>query len=664
MPIPSQNEVLVPFLESLRDGQPHSRSQILGALAKHFELSETELNETSGQQLTVISRMAWCDTYFVKAGFVQKERHAKDSLQDRFRITPTGQLQLQRHASRIDVAYLQSFYRGRIYRGAASRDTSSDAELDLYERLDNLPEPWTVFHSISWFAQKDGYGTIGELDFLIAHPDHGLLVLEVKGGELSIQREGNQNVWYSRSRSGFLNEIQDPCAQANRNRRQLVDYFQVNQFTKRFHYALFPAVAAPDSVIASDIRMDCPQDIFIDQRHLDRLEERLLQIFAYWKPRADLDNKQMDGQPAINALVDALVPSRKLNPRLAETFKRERRKIDQLTEQQFRVLRSLRAHRRAAIVGGAGTGKTMLAMEKAQQLASDGMNVLFLAFNRNIVEWVEKSIGGPSISVYTYHAFVGKAQYLAGSYRSRNMNQEEFISKAADLLLDAAQTIRNIKPQILFDAIIVDEGQDFDDSMWIPLPDLLKDPEGGILYIFFDDNQRLYTQISNIPMETTPFYLVDNCRNTQRIHTSMQPFTSTETDSYCDGPEGRDVELIPTSDAKAAVRELQRLLHRLVNEEGISAEEIIILTPKSERNSQWKSDMPLGNFILSWNMQTEMPLAIRVCTIFSFKGLESSVIILSELDKAPADIVKQIIYVGLSRARHHVVVLGHFPNAI
>jgi hypothetical protein len=102
-------------------------------------------------------------------------------------------------------------------------------------------------------------------------------------------------------------------------------------------------------------------------------------------------------------------------------------------------------------------------------------------------------------------------------------------------------------------------------------------------------------------------------------------------------------------------------LHRLINEEGIASEEIIILTPKSERNSIWKSDTQLGNFILSWNMETEMPLAIRVCTIFSFKGLESSVIILSELDKAPTEILKQLIYVGLSRARHHALLLGRLP---
>jgi ATP-dependent exoDNAse (exonuclease V) beta subunit len=76
----------------------------------------------------------------------------------------------------------------------------------------------------------------------------------------------------------------------------------------------------------------------------------------------------------------------------------------------------------------------------------------------------------------------------------------------------------------------------------------------------------------------------------------------------------------------------------------------------------WKSDLILGNFALTWDMQTEMNMAIRVCTIYSFKGLESAVVILTELYKLRPDIASQLVYVGLSRARHHAVVLGELPE--
>ncbi len=57
-----------------------------------------------------------------------------------------------------------------------------------------------------------------------------------------------------------------------------------------------------------------------------------------------------------------------------------------------------------------------------------------------------------------------------------------------------------------------------------------------------------------------------------------------------------------------------------------------------------------------------MELAIRVCSVFKYKGLENAVVILTELDKAREDIRDQVIYVGLSRARHHVVVIGDLPE--
>jgi hypothetical protein len=140
------------------------------------------------------------------------------------------------------------------------------------------------------------------------------------------------------------------------------------------------------------------------------------------------------------------------------------------------------------------------------------------------------------------------------------------------------------------------------------------------------------------------------------------PYAVTNTETTCNGPEGRDVEVISILSTQTPKKELQRLLHRLVNDENISHEEIVILTPQSEKRSMWDNDEILGNFILSWDMQTDMNMAIKVCSIYAFKGLESSVVILSELDKLHDNVAQQLLYVGLSRARNHAVVLGDLPR--
>jgi len=652
MPIPPQNDFLVPFLTRLANGQTLTRAQLLFQLAQHFHISQTEAQQMSGNQFTLVSRLAWCDAHFVKAGFVEKQPHHTESLQDQFTITTLGIRELQKRPEKITVGYLQGFYRGKIHRGAGSDDTTSDAELLLYEAFEKLPDTFTVLHSVKWFARS--LGTVGEIDFLIAHPDYGVLIMEVKGGVITIEK----GRWFSGKY-----EIKDPCEQAERNRRALSDWLDFDPRTKGIPFALFPSVALPDSRVEGHIRPDCPQDIFIDLTHLHDLENRLLAIFAYWKSHADARNSKMGGKRAVEALVHLLVPTRTLQPRIIDLFAQENRKIEELTQQQFKILNLLRYQKRAAIIGGAGTGKTLLAIEKATQLAESGLHVLFVCYNTNLTKWVSTRLKHPRIDVFTFHALVGHMINRARIPRPRTNTWDEFDALAPDLLVDALSVLHapDSDPSFLYDAIIVDEGQDFQDTWWIGLLDALKDTEKDVFYVFFDDNQRIFTQISQIPMDNAPLYLDENLRNTQHIHERLKPYTR-DPNVQCIGPQGRPVEIIPARDKNAERRELQKVLHRLVNEEGIPPEHIIILTPSGEKRSQWKTDDQLGNFIITWHLDTEMQMTARVCTIYSYKGLESPVVILTELHTLRPEIADQLLYVGLSRARHHAIVIGDLPS--
>jgi hypothetical protein len=661
MPIPAQNDFLRPFLQLLNDGKPLSRAQLLFRLAKHFNISESEAQATSGSQFTLVNRVAWCDVHFVKAGFVEKTQHHAGSLNDTFCITPLGVSELYRNADGLTVGYLQGFYRGKVYRGAGSDASTSDAELALRELFEQLPDSYTVLHSVRWIGRSAG--TVGEIDFLIAHPDYGALVLEVKGGVVRV--DGGQ--WYSTARNGRVHEINDPCGQAERNRRALGDWLANDPRTRGVRVALFPAVALPDSRVGTDIRPDCTRQMFIDMTHVgspQEIEKRLLEIFAYWTRHADRANEVMDGRRAIEALVKLLVPTRSLQPRIADVFVQENRKIEELTRQQFKILNMLYYHRRAAIIGGAGTGKTLLAIEKAARLAEAGDRVLFVCYNANLAEWVKSRLSAyKTVETFTFHALVGHMINRARIPRPRNMGWDEFNAQAPDLLVDATGILHAPGGDAaqLYDAIIVDEAQDFQDTWWIGLLDCLRDADTGVFYVFFDDNQRIFTQISHIPMESPPLRLHENLRNTQHIHERLRQY-SRDAEIACLGPQGRPVEIIGARDKAAERRELQRVLYRLVNEEGIDAKDIIVLTPAGEGRSQWKTDDQLGNFILTWKLDSEMPLAARVCTIYSYKGLESAVVILTELHALRPDIRDQLVYVGLSRARHHAIVIGELPT--
>lgn len=571
-----------------------------------------------------------------------------------------------------------------IYRGAASDRTTSPAELDLLKRFERLPDSYTIIHSVPWqgHPDKEVATTEGEIDFLIAHPEYGLLVLEVKGGVISTRREQMagkwETVWYTKPIYGAEAKIHDPFQQAERNRRNLIVWLEKDGRTKRFSWKdlIYHAVMLPDSQVTNDLRPDCPEEISIDISGADALEKRIGEIFKYWKTKYPV---KFSGRAAVDAVVDLLLPKADLTPSLAAAFQAEGKQIERLTEEQFDILKNLRFQTKAAIVGGAGTGKTVLAMEKTRRLVDqDKKRVLFLCFNRNLAKWIGEKLNDEKealLEVLTFHQLVERYLRRAGIDKSK-LSNEDFLNKAGDLLQDAVDQIKrkSAAQMDLYDAIIVDEAQDFQDEWWIPLPDLLKDSDNGIMYLFFDDNQRIYRQLNNIPFKSQAFSLVKNCRNTRGIFNALKPYLPANDETVCIGPEGRSIEIVPAPASQDAYPILDTVLNRLLKE-GVLPTDIVLLTPVRRERSIWDG-YKSNKYMLAWDFEVAEIMAktaeanplhfnkmvIRACTLHSFKGLESPVVILSEMDKAYTDTIDQLAYVALSRARNHVVVLGVLPQ--
>src|SRR5690606_6411963 len=124
----------------------------------------------------------------------------------------------------------------------------------------------------------------------------------------------------------------------------------------------------------------------------------------------------------------------------------------------------------AFIEGCAGSGKTMLALEKARQLAGQGFDVLLLCFNAPLAEYLyERAPEG--VSVFHFHGLCKHLAKEAGiGYRAHRSEEEYYNEVLPNMLLDA---IDELGPQ--YDALIVDEGQDFRDTWWEILAFLLRD---------------------------------------------------------------------------------------------------------------------------------------------------------------------------------------------
>jgi hypothetical protein len=207
----------------------------------------------------------------------------------------------------------------------------------------------------------------------------------------------------------------------------------------------------------------------------------------------------------------------------------------------------------------------------------------------------------------------------------------------------------------------VDEGQDFRECWWVPLEAWLEDEKNGVLYILKDDNQSIYGAGSSYPVHWPPLRLTVNCRNTQKIHKVVTSFWQGGMLPTCAGPPGTQVEVLGVSPEKAEA-ELRKLLHRLVVEQHVLPSEITILTPRSSASSCWEEGKRLGNLSLTWQFPPGAA-SVLCSSIPAFKGLESAVVILTELHRMRPDVREEQLYVATSRARSHLVILGGLSAA-
>ena len=87
------------------------------------------------------------------------------------------------------------------------------------------------------------------------------------------------------------------------------------------------------------------------------------------------------------------MPVQKFSPNAREEIMRREAEIEKiLRKQQKPILQLTEWNDRVAVSGGAGTGKTLIAMEVARRMAERGRRVALLCYNQLIGNWMRKKI--------------------------------------------------------------------------------------------------------------------------------------------------------------------------------------------------------------------------------------------------------------------------------
>jgi len=175
--------------------------------------------------------------------------------------------------------------------------------------------------------------------------------------------------------------------------------------------------------------------------------------------------------------------------------------------------------------------------------------------------------GTANLEVETFHALCARfaeeaglklpAVGAAGDERIFREDYPAALCEAVQRLLDKR-----------YDAILVDEGQDFEDTWWVALEDCLQAGKESVFYIFYDNHQVLYRGRGLLPADLVEIQLTENIRNTRGIYQVLVRHYQGEKLPRPRGPIGRTVETHTYTSAKELGQLLTKVLHRLLVAEG------------------------------------------------------------------------------------------------
>ena len=228
---------------------------------------------------------------------------------------------------------------------------------------------------------------------------------------------------------------------------------------------------------------------------------------------------------------------------------------------------------------------------------------------------------------------------------------------APDLLAQAAMDLYpNGQP---YTAIVVDEAQDFSPSWWDAL-DYLWDSAGPI-WAFLDKAQSLRRDPVDPPINGAFKFSLDvNCRNTRRIVACANAATQIDSQPFEMAPLGRPPKIITPSNPAAISGLVTQEVRSLLRDHRLEPRQIAIIGPASKTKGPLASVAAVdGVSLIEDAAQWRGGGGVLCSTARSFKGLEADVVILADFSGLGGLFTISDLYVALTRARSHLIVVAH-----
>lgn len=554
-------------------------------------------------------------------------------------------------------------------------------------------------------------------DFMLLHPARGLLFLEVRDWKFEQLQEVGASEFRVLTETG-PRSVPNPLEEARQHCMQVVNRLLRDpqlrmQAGRQAETLVFPvghavlftqlsqqqlAAGLPEGLrdkILPEQRVLCMDDLHADI-DIERFQQRLWNLFTRQSPRKLT-------LPQIDRLRWHLFPELRLDPQ-GRFFDTAPAAADPLMAQLPELVRVLdvqqeqlarnigEGHR--VIHGAAGSGKTLILGYRCLQLAEElHQPILVLCFNATLATRLREFVAGKNLSarvqVYHFHEWCG--EQLRAYHVPMLRSDAGYRERQVQSVIQGVE--RGQIPKGQYGALLIDEGQEFEPA-WLKLITQMVDPSTNSLLLLYDDTQDIYRHkfsLSSVGIEaqgrTTVLRL--NYRNTREILQFAWDFahdylTQGESAAPLLKPEdaGRSGDAPVIKAFTSLEQEVDFVLRCLQvwQDKGIAWRDIAVLYPGGHAGTRMAKALTRARIPLFWlatssNKKQYKPEEDRVSLmpIPSSKGLEFERVIILDSSYVPqastehaAEVKEEVrrLYVGLTRAKSHLVISYHRRNAI
>lgn len=579
---------------------------------------------------------------------------------------------------------------------ALNPNTKSNAERDLYRMAETLGGDWDVWMNRTLTFEGRNCGVEGrEADCILYNRNYGMIVVECKSGK--IRTEYNDEL---KRTEWFQNDIpmdpkKIPNVQVGTLISPLHDYIkEILPHSEKgprkvcVQWAVcFSGMDTMEGIPVSEI----PRKRALlrpDLLNADRFEKRLIEILR-------LPMQSHGNNPFPNEYLDeesifklrSFLDGEGDKPDEADIIRGDDGFFEEATEIQRMMMDSISRNLRMRIEGVAGSGKSRMVVWDALRLSRNGKDVAIACYNdllatelkeavRNVIdkdrEQVEEEYridGGKSygrVDVLAYSEWCEKYMHAAkmkfkkpttdeGKNRYYNCELPQGFVKAQETLRNSKRT----REKYFYDAVIIDEGQDFESGWVDSFIGLLKNADRGIVRFFYDPAQRLYARrdgIDNPQVTAMPVMLLNRgFRSTKKILEWVRKNTGFRITPFENTKQGSAVKELNYREPSEQVAMLSARLDEIIDKWHLPLSDVLVISMMSE-NSSALQNIKDERFV--WNVRGDKSVIkdkVNIVSAYRIKGLDAPAVILVDLEKPDEadqrEDLKRRLLVGATRAK-------------